>query len=298
MINIGLIGCGSWSKTIIEEINKNKKYKLTSIVCRKKRNHIRNYIIFDNIKKMINSNINDCIYVAANPYVNLEILKLVVSRKIPLILEKPLSDSVSNVKKIEEICKNNNIIIYPNITNYFSETFDELERQININHSNINRIIIYEGNFGPFRENLNPVWDWGFHSLSLLYMLFKNDKFTKVKKKEIKANNTYGKGIVSKFSFYINNKIEVKIITGNLFKKKLRRIKIILKNREAIVADLIEHDIYNNKENIKFTEKKTPIANLLDNFEKDIRLHEYSNSRKMVKASRRTIEFLENFYKN
>ena len=36
MLNIGIVGCGSWSKKIIREINNNKKFKLTSIVCRNK----------------------------------------------------------------------------------------------------------------------------------------------------------------------------------------------------------------------------------------------------------------------
>ena len=47
---------------------------------------------------MIDSNINDCIYVAALPDVNLEIVKLVKKFKIPLILEKPISNSRNNIE--------------------------------------------------------------------------------------------------------------------------------------------------------------------------------------------------------
>ena len=38
MLNIGIVGCSSWSKIIIKEINNSKKFKLTSIVCRNKKN--------------------------------------------------------------------------------------------------------------------------------------------------------------------------------------------------------------------------------------------------------------------
>ena len=38
MLNVGIVGCGSWSKIIIKEINNNKRFKLTSIVCRNKEN--------------------------------------------------------------------------------------------------------------------------------------------------------------------------------------------------------------------------------------------------------------------
>ena len=43
--------------------------------------------VFDTIENMVNSNINDCIYVAAFPDVNLKIVQLIKTMKIPLILE-------------------------------------------------------------------------------------------------------------------------------------------------------------------------------------------------------------------
>ena len=34
MLRIGLVGCGNWSKTIIEEIKNNHNFLLKSVVCR------------------------------------------------------------------------------------------------------------------------------------------------------------------------------------------------------------------------------------------------------------------------
>ena len=48
---------------------------------------------------MIESDINDSIYVATQPSVNLEIVKLSENKKIPLILEKPISNSLNNIKR-------------------------------------------------------------------------------------------------------------------------------------------------------------------------------------------------------
>ena len=77
MINIAVVGCGNWASKIINEINIHNKFNLTSIVCRKKKENIPKTIIFDSIDKMINSKINDSIYVAAEPKLNLEIIKLI-----------------------------------------------------------------------------------------------------------------------------------------------------------------------------------------------------------------------------
>ena len=61
---------------------------------------------------------------------------------------------------------------------------------------------------GPFRKNINPIWDWGYHSISLLFLLFDYKKFSDVKKKEIKS-----KGYIYRFtdgydeSYRITNKL-------------------------------------------------------------------------------------------
>ena len=212
MINIGIVGCGHWALKIINEISKNKKFNLTSVVCRYQNSKLKKLKVFDTVEKMINANKIDCIYVAADPKLNLEIVNLVKDKKIPLILEKPVTDTSVNAKELKKIVINNNLIVYPNITNYFSETYKELKNLVDNNFLKIKEIIIYEGNFGPFRKNINPIWDWGYHSISLLFLLFDYKNFSDVTKKEIKSNNIHGKGIVTKFYFQINSNIVVKDI--------------------------------------------------------------------------------------
>ncbi len=296
MLNIGIVGCSSWSKIIIKEINNIKKFKLTSIVCRNKKKKQKKIKNFYSIHDMIDSNINDCIYVAALPNVNLDIVKLVKKLKIPLILEKPITKSKNDIVKLKKITKDNNLIIYPNLTNYYSSTFVYLKNYVDKNYLEIKRVIIYEGNLGPFRENINPIWDWGFHPISLLYLLFENNRFTNISKKEIKSNNIHGKGIVTKFSFNVNKKINFNIVTGNLFKNKLRKMKIILNNKDYLECDMLKHKVKINS-NVIFRDNVTPITNLLNKFENSISLKKYQESRKLIDVSSKTINFLEKFYK-
>lgn len=44
MINISVVGCGKWARIIINEISKNKKYNLKSVVCRREKE------LFNNIR--------------------------------------------------------------------------------------------------------------------------------------------------------------------------------------------------------------------------------------------------------
>ncbi len=296
MINISVVGCGKWADIIINEIFKNKKYNLKSVVCRREKIVQENIKIFSSIEDMIEDNSADCIFVAAEPKLNLEVLTLTKKKRIPLILEKPVFDTSEDMQDLKSIVTENKIIIYPNLTNFFSETFIKLKEQIKNNINSIEKIIVHEGDFGPFRNNINPIWDWGFHSISLLYLLFENKDFNNIKKKDIKINNSNGNGIVTKFKFILNNKIEVNIVTGNLFRKKIRKIKVIYKNNQILENDMILHKLYFNKK-IIFKNKITPISSLLNNFEYELRNKEYLTSSKLIEASYKTTKFLEKFYK-
>ena len=89
MIKIGVIGCGKWSKTVIKEINKSHRFKLKAIVCRSQNKIAQNkdIDIFNNVNDLIESNKCNCLYVAANPSVNFEIVNLIKEKPIPIILE-------------------------------------------------------------------------------------------------------------------------------------------------------------------------------------------------------------------
>ena len=292
MVNIALVGCGDWALKIIDEINNSKNYNLISMYVGKNKIFKNKLKIFQNIEKMVESNTSDCIYVAALPKINLEVIKLIKNKNIPLIIEKPVSDSFEKYKGNKKILENNKLIIYPNLTNYFSETFNEYKKLLNNNFKEIKKIIIYEGSFGPFRKEIHPIWDWGFHSISLLYLLFWEKDFSVITKKEIKSRNKIQKRIVTKFMFQIDSKIKVKIVTGNIFKKKLRKMKIILNNNDCITNNMLSHEIsYNNE--ILHKNKKTPISSLLEKFENS----NFEISKKLIEVSSKTTEFLEKFYK-
>ena len=118
MLKIGLIGCGKWSKTIIEEIKINKNFLLKSVVCRNglKNDFGNNVNIFENIESLFQSNTVDCIYVAAIPQINLNVVKTASINKIPLILEKPICSSYLEAKDIENIVKSLNTGVQPTKT--------------------------------------------------------------------------------------------------------------------------------------------------------------------------------------
>ncbi len=294
--NIGLVGCGNWSKIVTKEIEKHINFDLKGIVCRKRNNNIsKNINIFNSINSMLDNEDLDCIYIAALPETNLEVIKLINFKKIPLILEKPLSNTYQSSLEIKKIYKANKSIILPNLSNVFSNSFNEIKKFVNFNKDKIKRVLINEGSFGQFRDKINPIWDWGFHSISLIHNLFPEDKLFESDFKEIRKNNFYGNGIVAKFNFNINKKINVRILTGNLFKNKSRVLKIILDNGKYLKCDLINHKVYLD-DNLIYENSETPLNSLLTKFNELIKKNDHNYCYSLIDSSCKTVKILEKYY--
>ena len=299
MLKIGIAGCGNWSNIVLKEVENNKNFNLKSVFCRNyniKKIKFHNSIkVFENIENFFLENTIDCIYVAGTPELNFKAVNLAIKNKIPLILEKPVGSTSENFEEIQFLANKYKLIILPNLTNYFSESFFYLKNYIDKNFDEIKKIIIFEGGNGPYRRNIHPIWDWGFHSFSTLQKIFENKKFSTIEKNEIKKNS-YTNGVITKFKFNIESKFEVKLINGNLFKQKLRKFKIILKNNSILESDMISHKVYLNK-NIVFENSLSPLQSLLNCFYKTIKERDTDYSKNLMNISQNTTKILEKFYK-
>lgn len=297
VLRLGLIGCGKWSNVVIKEINKNRNFKLKYVVCRNNNKVFSKSVkVYRTVEEMINTKDLDCLYVASSPNVNIDVVKLLICHKLPVILEKPITGSYQSIINLTNIIKEHKIQTIPNLSNIFSECTNVIDDFIKNNHNKIKKIIIIEGGRGPFRKNINPVWDWGFHSLSLIIKLFKKDHISELKYKEIKHKSIFGKGLISRFNFTLNSYISVKIITGNLFHTKKRFFKIILLNNEFLICDFVKHEVYIN--NILVHKNlRTPLDSLLNNFENIIKKADYFLSNELLDISCKTTKILDRFNK-
>ena len=160
---------------------------------------------------------------SANPKVN-EIVYNLLKNKTPVIFEKPLSYNSIQCDKIIQSAKNNHCI-FTNLPNIYLEIF-LISRYFfqKKNSKNIERIHIIEGGMGPINKDIDPLMDWGIHPISLILKLFNKDALDIFKSKKIKYSR-YHK--VFKIIF-LNDQTEIKIITGNGF-KKIRKVNIFKK---------------------------------------------------------------------
>ena len=291
--NFALIGYGSWGKKIGEEIKKNKNFNLKYIVSKSLEQNKKDIIIYKDINEILNLNELDCVYVAKNPKENFEVLNEFKSKKIPIILEKPISDSTSKCNEIINLIHKRQLKVFTNLPNINSDTYDFSKNFIINNKDDIKQIIIHEGDFGPINKSIHPLLDWGIHPLSYLFNILGYKNLKDIKHKEIIGLSKNGNAL-SRFDLNFNDQFSIKIITGNSFKKKSRVLKIILKNGNIFLNDFINHQIWKNNKLI-FKSKSSPLQNLLNKFSYSIEFENYQAGIQEIYSSYESIKVIEKF---
>lgn len=291
--NFALIGYGSWGKKIGEEIKKNKNFNLKYIVSKSLEQNKKDIKIYKDINEILNLNELDCVYVAKNPKENFEVLNEFKSKKIPIILEKPISDSTSKCNEIINLIHKCQLKVFTNLPNINSDTYDFSKNFIINNKDDIKQIIIHEGDFGPINKSIHPLLDWGIHPLSYLFNILGYKNLKDIKHKEIIGLSKNGNAL-SRFDLNFNDQFSIKIITGNSFKKKSRVLKIILKNGNIFLNDFINHQIWKNNKLI-FKSKSSPLQNLLNKFSYSIEFENYQAGIQEIYSSYESIKVIEKF---
>lgn len=257
--NFSLVGFGRFGKVYFKEILNNNKIIITSII--KKKKYKKKY--YKNTKIQIQK-ISDKIFfkkihcaIIATPtskhYIN---SKLFIEKKIPLIIEKPVSNKLTDIKNLDKICKKNQISVVVN----YSDLYNEYLNYFLKNKKKIGRIHKIEINFQKrlniYKKN-KPIHDFLPHFLAIASKFTNIDGKLNLFKNDIFKKNSF---IYQDCIFTITNK-QKQIIQFNYSNKSFR------KKRQVIVYGAngkFIYDGYKNQNNlIEINKKKIFIDNIL-----------------------------------
>ena len=147
------------------------------------------------------------------------------------MVEKPISNSLKQVKKLEFIAKKNKVLLFVDYPFLFSGSIRYIKKIIdNKKYGNLIQIESFREK-APIRKDCNVIWDLAVHDISILnFLLKKNPKnFTSLK---IKTLNQHMEDTAYLNLFY-GNKLNVFLKSTWISPEKIRLIK--LKFKKAIV---------------------------------------------------------------
>ena len=270
MINVGLIGYGRYGKKYLENIKKNKNFKIIKILKDKNKKSK----LFTNNKKEFFKIKKINLYIIASPInTHFEYLNIIMKKNKHIIVEKPLVKTHEEFIKFKNNLKKYRKIILINHTDLNFKTLQKLKGKIK-KIGNIRSIKLVYGKKDPYlTKNINtpndlPFYDWLSHPLSIIYYIFKNKRF----KLNVKSKQTQkGKFLIQNLEIIlVNKKTSIKIYFSNNYKNKKRNLNINGSKGYLIFNGYSKKKAYFIKKNKKIdltVENDNPIQNLLKNFE-------------------------------
>mgnify|MGYP001166269222 FL=1 len=253
-LNILLIGDGNIGSIHKRIITESETINLVGIVDKKYKNSSKNGILYFNDIKEIDFNklTLDGVIVATPTKSHYQISKKIIENKIPVLVEKPVTTNISNLKKLIELAKKNNTVFRAGLIETCNPIFSYLKDNINIDEFELIHIKRHSPKPSDGRELEDVLFDLSIHDISVLYSLFGFKKIELVSISTIKKN-----GIIETADMML------KIGKKNIFISSSRQSQLKIRSwslqssSELFEINLIEKklDIFKTG-GIKFTNSK------------------------------------------
>ena len=283
MYNVAIIGYGYWGpklarnfqnsnffniKYIVDKSNKNlQKAKIDHPLCKL----LNNY-------KLINQNDVDLIVIASPTKLHFVIAKYFL-KNTNVLIEKPLSLKLKEVKKLELISKKSKKLLFVDYPFLFSGSINYIKKIIETKKfGNLIEIESFREQ-APVGNDSNVIWDLAVHDISILYYLLNNNpkKTSSLKIKTLKNSlvDTAYLNLVYKnnINVFIKNSW-ISPIKVRLIKFKFKKAIIYCDENEPIykIKIFIKKRKGNSQYNIKIPEIdiSEPLSNLVDYIKKSI----------------------------
>ncbi len=234
---VSIIGYGYWGPKLARNFQNSNFFNLTSIIDISKKNLIKAKRDFplakigNDYKQSLNK-LNISLVVISTPTkTHYQIAKYALEKKINVLVEKPLSLSIKEVKILENLAKKNKVLLFVDYPFLFSGSIKYIKKLID--DKKFGNLIEIESfrEQAPIRKDCNVVWDLTVHDVSILDFLLKkmpyryeSRKFKTVSKNQ--ADTAY-------LNLSYKNNINVFLKNTWISPSKIRLIKF--KFKKAIV---------------------------------------------------------------
>ncbi|MDC0985316.1 Gfo/Idh/MocA family oxidoreductase [Gammaproteobacteria bacterium] len=260
-IRIGVIGLGYLGKFHYQKYRASKLVKLTSVVDTNIDNHAlvteKNISKFKKYQDIVNN--VDAVSIVTPTSSHFKIAKYFLEKKVHVLLEKPMTETVAQAKKLNNIAKKNNCILQIG----HLEQFNPAIRKIRKSNCKPQFIEVHRlCQFNPRANDVDVVLDLMIHDIDIVLSLID---------KPIKNIEVSGKKILTKLTDIANVRIKfenniVANLTASRISTKNERKMRIFSDSSYYSIDFINNElkqvVKDKKNNFKikdFSFKKTDV---------------------------------------
>ena len=244
-VNLALIGVGRWGKNYVSTIDSLNHVRLSYAVTSNLNNKYllpKNCILLDDWKRVFEKENIDGVIVATPANLNAKIALAALNAGLPVMIEKPLALNVEDAVSIQEMVLKSGLTILVDHTYLFHSAYDQIKKVL-VKKNEIVSIKSMAWNWGPFRKEVDPLWDYAPHDLAMCLDLLGEfpEHFEVDEVESVKTPNGIGKMFNIKLKFPTG--VVAQILVGNMRSPKKRYFEVKLKNKEIIFDDLFKYKL-------------------------------------------------------
>ena len=197
MFRFCLVGFGRWGKVYFETISRLDFCTIDCIVLNETSPINEQEIsvpTFHHIEDVICSRRVDGFIIATPPATHLNLARICLSRKLPVLVEKPYTMNFAQASQLTNIAIENNTMCMVGYQHLFADNYIALKKLVDFNSSHLE--VYSEGlSNGPFRSNVSVFRDWGSHEFSMAIDLFNETPVSYALKKIVGEKEDAAKGV-------------------------------------------------------------------------------------------------------
>lgn len=236
MIRLALIGCGKWGVNYVDAIKALDDAEL-SIICKKSDSALPKHVtqrVTTSLDEALDSGVHGVI-ISTPPESHLEISKACIERKLPFLLEKPLSLCLSECLELTTLSRESGVPFQMGHIHLYSPAYLRLREVVTNWGSTSLYITSRGGNKGPFRD-YDALYDYAPHDISMILGLVEmTGLLLRVRNYSIDRKECHT-GTVYRIRMDLGGDAWSDSYIGNGFDTKCRAIHVINKNTGDVVA--------------------------------------------------------------
>jgi predicted dehydrogenase len=175
MLNITQIGVGYWGPNLLRNIVANKRCQITKVVelSSERRDYVKglypNILVTDRIEQVIQDSLIDAVVIATPVDTHFDLAMQALEAGKHILVEKPLARSVEEVERIGKKVREKNLVAMVGHTFLFNAAVRYVKQLIDSGElGNIRYIYSQRLNLGRIRSDVDALWNFGPHDISII----------------------------------------------------------------------------------------------------------------------------------
>lgn len=259
MIRLGLIGVGRWGRQYIRTIQGLDGVFLARVGSRNPTTRALvddGCLIFDDWRQVINRKEVDGVVIATPPALHDPMIQEALCSRMPALVEKPLTTDLNVAVALRRLASTSNTLVMVDHTHLYHPAFQAI-KELGDTFGKVMAMRSQAGNWGPYRDDVSVLWDWGPHDVAMCLDLIKaTPREAKVERlEERKTEGGYGENLFIRLVFAEGITAEIRI--GTLM-PKTRRFAVHFDTGIMVYDDLAERKLTLHLPTQGFGDPKNP----------------------------------------